>query len=49
LQWNADEKSFDCPAHGSRFTTEGKVINDPATADLKKLTIKEENKMLHAE
>lgn len=42
LQWNADEKSFDCPAHGSRFTTEGKVINGPATADLKKMKIREE-------
>jgi len=42
LQWNADEKSFDCPAHGSRFTTEGKVINGPATSDLKKIKIKEE-------
>jgi len=45
LQWNGEEKSFDCPAHGSRFTTEGKVINGPATADLKKLEVKEENKM----
>ena len=44
LQWNAEEKSFDCPAHGSRFTTEGKVINGPATTDLKKLEVKEENK-----
>ncbi|HXH98775.1 MAG TPA: FAD-dependent oxidoreductase [Sphingobacteriaceae bacterium] len=43
LQWNAEEKSFDCPLHGSRFTTEGKVINGPATADLKKLEVKEEN------
>jgi len=41
LQWNADEKTFDCPMHGSRFTTEGKVINGPATSDLKKVTIKE--------
>ena len=41
LQWNAEEKSFDCPAHGSRFTTDGKVINGPATSDLKKLDIKE--------
>jgi len=49
LQWNADEKSFDCPAHGSRFTTEGKIINGPATADLKKVEVKEENKMLHVE
>ena len=36
LQWNADEKTFDCPMHGSRFTTEGKVINGPASSDLKK-------------
>jgi len=42
LQWNADEKSFDCPMHGSRFTTEGKVINGPASSDLKKIMIKEE-------
>ena len=41
LQWNADEKTFDCPMHGSRFTTEGKVINGPATSDLKKVNIKE--------
>ncbi len=41
LKWNAEEKSFDCPAHGSRFTADGKVINGPATADLKKLKINE--------
>ena len=41
LQWNADEKSFDCPMHGSRFTTEGKVINGPANVDLKKIEIQE--------
>ncbi len=37
LQWNADEKTFDCPMHGSRFTSEGVVINGPATSDLKRL------------
>jgi glycine/D-amino acid oxidase-like deaminating enzyme/nitrite reductase/ring-hydroxylating ferredoxin subunit len=38
LQWNADEKTFDCPAHGSRFTCEGKVINGPASSNLKEKT-----------
>ncbi|MFV5690364.1 FAD-dependent oxidoreductase [Flavobacterium sp. ZT3R25] len=37
LQWNADEKTFDCPLHGSRFTNEGKVINGPSISDLKKI------------
>jgi Rieske Fe-S protein len=36
LQWNDDEKSFDCPLHGSRFTAYGTVINGPAITDLKK-------------
>ena len=36
LQWNDDEKSFDCPLHGSRFTAYGTVINGPAISDLKK-------------
>ncbi len=32
--WNEDEKSWDCPCHGSRFNYEGKVINGPANSDL---------------
>ena len=47
LQWNADEKTFDCPMHGSRFTTEGKVINGPATADLKQVVLHEEEHVAH--
>jgi Rieske Fe-S protein len=43
LQWNNEEKSFDCPLHGSRFTTDGKVINGPAKGDLKKIVIKDED------
>jgi glycine/D-amino acid oxidase-like deaminating enzyme/nitrite reductase/ring-hydroxylating ferredoxin subunit len=41
LQWNADEKTFDCPMHGSRFTQEGKVINGPSSSDLKNILNKE--------
>ena len=30
LNWNEEEKSFDCPCHGSRFGKEGEVIDNPA-------------------
>ncbi|HET9432765.1 MAG TPA: FAD-dependent oxidoreductase, partial [Chitinophagaceae bacterium] len=41
LHWNADEKTFDCPCHGSRFSKEGEVINGPAISSLKRIEIKE--------
>ncbi len=34
LEWNPDEKSWDCPCHGSRFSYDGKVIEGPAVKDL---------------
>ncbi len=34
LGWNQDERSWDCPCHGSRFSYEGKVMNGPANFDL---------------
>lgn len=40
VQWNADEKSFDCPCHGSRFACDGTVINGPSKTNLNKLDIK---------
>lgn len=30
LEWNPEEESWDCPCHGSRFSSEGKLIDDPA-------------------
>ena len=36
LKWNPQEHSWDCPCHGSRFTADGKLIDNPATGDLKK-------------
>jgi glycine/D-amino acid oxidase-like deaminating enzyme/nitrite reductase/ring-hydroxylating ferredoxin subunit len=34
LTWNAEEQTWDCPAHGSRFDAKGTVLNGPANADL---------------
>ena len=34
LQWNLQERSWDCPCHGSRFDEEGNVLDNPS---LKKL------------
>jgi len=35
LKWNAQERSWDCPCHGSRFTEQGQLIDNPATDDMK--------------
>jgi Rieske Fe-S protein len=34
VRWNAAERSWDCPCHGSRFTPEGAVLNGPAVREL---------------
>jgi len=35
LKYNPDEHSWDCPCHGSRFSENGELIDNPATADKK--------------
>ena len=35
LKWNRQEHSWDCPCHGSRFTADGRLIDNPATGNLK--------------
>ena len=35
LKYNPAEHSWDCSCHGSRFTENGELINNPATDDLK--------------
>ncbi len=35
LKWNKEEHSYDCACHGSRFSEQGKLLNGPATDDIK--------------
>ncbi len=34
VRWNAAERSWDCPLHGSRFTADGDVLEGPAVHPL---------------
>ena len=35
LKWNPQEHSWDCPCHGSRFSEDGEVLDNPATGNMK--------------
>lgn len=34
LSWNSEEKTWDCPCHGSRFSYDGKSLYTPSIQDL---------------
>jgi glycine/D-amino acid oxidase-like deaminating enzyme/nitrite reductase/ring-hydroxylating ferredoxin subunit len=34
VAWNAAERTWDCPCHGSRYTVDGQVIQGPAVENL---------------
>jgi 3-phenylpropionate/trans-cinnamate dioxygenase ferredoxin reductase subunit len=34
VEWNGDERTWDCPCHGSRFDYDGHVLRGPAKRDL---------------
>lgn len=42
LSWNQEEKSWDCPCHGSRFDYKGRRLDEPAQTDLE-CSVRREN------
>jgi Rieske Fe-S protein len=37
VAWNPAERTWDCPCHGSRFTSSGDVLSGPAESPLERL------------
>lgn len=39
VNWNNEEKSWDCPCHGARYDIDGNVLNGPTQKNLQKINI----------
>ncbi|MHC5261475.1 FAD-dependent oxidoreductase [Streptomyces sp. UC4497] len=39
VAFNAEERAWECPCHGSRFATDGRVVQGPATSPLERRDI----------
>ncbi len=46
VTYNSSSKDIPCPCHGSKFNTDGAVLNGPATSALKKYNVKQEGNIL---
>ncbi|NLW87422.1 MAG: FAD-dependent oxidoreductase [Planctomycetes bacterium] len=44
VSWNSTESSWDCPCHGSRFDSDGNLLNGPANHPMGKAVPEEERK-----
>lgn len=43
VAWSSEEKSFNCPCHGSKFNPDGSVKNGPAEDPLEPMDIQVES------
>jgi cytochrome b6-f complex iron-sulfur subunit len=46
VTYNSSSKDIPCPCHGSKFNTEGAVLNGPANSPLKKYNVKQDGNIL---
>ncbi len=49
IEWNSSQKTWDCPCHGSSFTSDGAVIRGPARQPLRRLNFHIEGDLIQLE